>query len=72
MTVKIAIAQMNSIVGDLTGNAAKILDLAGQAHAAGVDILVTPELSPSMMHRPKVEQPLLLWNFYRVKTCESL
>ncbi len=45
MTVKIAIAQMNSIVGDLTGNAAKILDLARQAHAAGADILVTPELS---------------------------
>ena len=45
MTVKVAIAQMNSTVGDLAGNRAKIVDLARRAHAAGADIVLTPELS---------------------------
>jgi NAD+ synthase (glutamine-hydrolysing) len=45
MTVKVAIAQMNSIVGDLTGNAAQITEYARRAAEQGADILVTPELS---------------------------
>ncbi|MBI3284847.1 MAG: NAD+ synthase [Burkholderiales bacterium] len=45
MTVKVAIAQMNSVVGDLAGNAAQIADYASRAAAQGADIVVTPELS---------------------------
>ena len=43
--MKIAIAQINCTVGDLAGNAAKILDYAAQAKAQGAQILVTPELA---------------------------
>ena len=45
MTVHVAIAQINSTVGDLAGNTDKILDACRRAHAAGADIVVTPELS---------------------------
>jgi NAD+ synthase (glutamine-hydrolysing) len=43
--VKIAIAQINCIVGDLAGNAAKILRYCEKARAAGADLLITPELA---------------------------
>src|SRR5215831_9885361 len=43
--VKIAIAQINCIVGDLAGNAAKILEDCEKARAAGADLLITPELA---------------------------
>jgi NAD+ synthetase len=45
--VKIAIAQINCTVGDLQGNAAKILDYANRAREAGAGILLTPELALS-------------------------
>jgi NAD+ synthase (glutamine-hydrolysing) len=45
MTVKVAIAQINSIVGDFAGNSAKIVDFCHRAVALGADIVVTPELS---------------------------
>jgi NAD+ synthase (glutamine-hydrolysing) len=45
MTVHVAIAQINSIVGDFAGNAGKIQEACRLAHAAGADIVVTPELS---------------------------
>jgi NAD+ synthetase len=44
-TVKVAVAQINCVLGDLAGNAAKILDCAARAKAAGAQILLTPELS---------------------------
>ena len=44
-TVKIAVAQMNCELGDLAGNAAKIIDCAARARAAGAQVLLTPELS---------------------------
>jgi NAD+ synthase (glutamine-hydrolysing) len=44
-TLKMAIAQFNPTVGDMQGNCEKILAMARQAHAQGVDVLVTPELS---------------------------
>ena len=44
-TVKLAIAQLNCVVGDLTGNVAKILDFSARARSAGANIIVTPELS---------------------------
>lgn len=45
MTFSICVAQLNFIVGDLTGNAQKIIDAARRAHAAGARLLLTPELS---------------------------
>ncbi len=45
MPVNVAIAQINSTVGDLAGNSARIADAARRAAAAGADIVVTPELS---------------------------
>ena len=43
--MNIAVAQLNCIVGDVAGNAKKILQSAIQAQAQGASILVTPELS---------------------------
>jgi NAD+ synthetase len=44
-TVKIAVAQINCVLGDLAGNAARIADCAERAKAAGAQVLLTPELS---------------------------
>lgn len=44
-TLKIGIAQLNPIVGDLAGNAARILESSIEAKQFGVDLLLTPELS---------------------------
>ncbi len=43
--VRVAVAQINCTVGDLEGNARRIVDMAAQAAAAGADVLLTPELS---------------------------
>jgi NAD+ synthase (glutamine-hydrolysing) len=43
--MKIAIAQLNAMVGDMHGNAKKIIAYAHEAHAAGANLLVTPELA---------------------------
>ncbi|MBE9034792.1 NAD+ synthase [aff. Roholtiella sp. LEGE 12411] len=43
--MKIAIAQINPIIGDLPGNAQIIGEMAQQAAAKGVRLLLTPELS---------------------------
>ena len=45
MSLKIAIAQMNAVVGDIAGNAARILDFARRAKAQGADVMLTPELA---------------------------
>src|SRR4051812_36522641 len=42
--LKIALAQMNQRVGDLEGNAARILEMRRKAADAGADLLVCPEL----------------------------
>lgn len=44
-TLKIAVAQLNCTVGDLAGNARRIIDAAQRARAAGADLLITPELA---------------------------
>jgi NAD+ synthase (glutamine-hydrolysing) len=41
----VALAQINCAVGDLAGNAQKILAAAAKARAQGADVLLTPELS---------------------------
>jgi len=45
MTLKLCIAQLNFVVGDLAGNATKIVDAAKQAYNEGARLLLTPELS---------------------------
>ena len=41
----IALAQINSVVGDLSGNAKLIRDAAEVAHRSGAKLLITPELA---------------------------
>ncbi|MEM8611720.1 MAG: NAD+ synthase [Cyanobacteria bacterium P01_H01_bin.105] len=43
--MKLAIAQLNPIVGDLSGNAQQILAAAQRASSQGANLLLTPELS---------------------------
>jgi NAD+ synthase (glutamine-hydrolysing) len=43
--MKIALAQINAVVGDITGNAAKILDYAKRAQLQGATLVITPELA---------------------------
>ena len=45
MTLQLCIAQLNFVVGDMAGNARKIIDAAQQAYAKGARVLVTPELA---------------------------
>jgi NAD+ synthase (glutamine-hydrolysing) len=45
MTLKLSVAQLNFTVGDMAGNARKIIDAARTAYAQGVRLLLTPELS---------------------------
>ena len=42
--MKLAIAQINCVLGDLTGNIAKILQRAEQAKQQGAQLLLAPEL----------------------------
>ncbi len=64
-TLKIAIAQINSTVGDVVANANRILEAASRAQALGADVLVTPELA--LCGYPP-EDLLLRPDFYRA--CE--
>jgi NAD+ synthetase len=43
--MKIALAQLDTTVGDLRGNCARILDFYRRGAAAGADLVVTPELA---------------------------
>ncbi|HEX5538823.1 MAG TPA: NAD+ synthase [Methylophilaceae bacterium] len=45
--MKIAVAQINCTVGDLTGNSAKIIAYANRAKQAGASLMLTPELALS-------------------------
>ena len=45
MTLKICVAQLNFVVGDMPGNANRIIDAARQAYADGARLVLTPELS---------------------------
>ena len=45
--MRIALAQVNCRVGDVAGNAQRLLAAAAEAQAAGADLLVTPELALS-------------------------
>lgn len=43
--MKLALAQLNLTVGDIAGNADRLLAAAREAHAAGAALLLTPEMS---------------------------
>ena len=60
--IVLALAQINCTVGDLEGNAARILDYAVRARDAGADLVLTPELS--LCGYPP-EDLLLRVGFYR-------
>jgi NAD+ synthase/NAD+ synthase (glutamine-hydrolysing) len=43
--VRIALGQINTTIGDFSGNSAKIIDYAQRARVAGADLILFPELS---------------------------
>jgi NAD+ synthetase len=43
--MRVALLQLNPVVGDLAGNAARIAEAHGRAAAAGAELCVTPELA---------------------------
>ncbi|MFI8617610.1 NAD+ synthase [Acidovorax sp. NPDC077693] len=45
MTLSICTAQLNFVVGDMPGNAQKIIAAAREAHAQGARLMLTPELA---------------------------
>jgi len=68
MKLNIALAQINTHLGDVTTNLDKHLELIHQAQAAGAELIVFPELSltgyclqdlvPSVAHRASVDDPV--------------
>src|SRR5574343_85777 len=60
--LRIAVAQFNATVGDLTGNVERILQCAAEAKARGAHVLLTPELA--LCGYPP-EDLLLRPDFYR-------
>jgi len=60
--LRIAVAQFNATVGDLTGNVERIIDFAAQAKTRGAQVLLTPELA--LCGYPP-EDLLLRPDFYR-------
>ncbi len=45
MTLQLCVAQLDFVVGDMAGNAQRIIDAAKSAYARGVRLVLTPELS---------------------------
>jgi NAD+ synthase (glutamine-hydrolysing) len=68
MTVKVAITQINSTVGDFAGNRQKIVDYAHRAAQQGAHIVLTPELALSG-YPP---EDLLLRQAFYAKSAETL
>jgi NAD+ synthase (glutamine-hydrolysing) len=66
--MKLALAQINCVVGDLCGNSRKILDYASQAKNAGATLVVFPELALSG-YPP---EDLLLRNGFRRACADAL
>ena len=44
-TLRVALAQINTTVGDLDGNAAKVIEYSQRAREQGADIVAFPELT---------------------------
>jgi NAD+ synthase (glutamine-hydrolysing) len=64
--VRVSIAQLNPLVGDLTGNARLVLEAAQEAYGQGARVLLTPEL---MLTGYPPEDLLLRPDF--VERCEA-
>ncbi len=64
--VRVGIAQLNALVGDLTGNARLVLEAAQEAYRQGARVLITPEL---MLTGYPPEDLLLRPDF--VERCET-
>ena len=45
MTLQLCVAQLDFVVGDMAGNARRIVDCARESYARGVRLVLTPELS---------------------------
>ena len=45
MSLEVCVAQLNFVVGDMRGNAQKIIECAREAYARGARLVLTPELS---------------------------
>jgi len=68
MILNIALAQINTVLGNVSTNLEKHLILVKEAQAKGADLLIFPELSltgyvlqdlvPAVVHRPKSEDPV--------------
>ena len=68
MHLTLALAQINTRLGDVPANLEKHLQLASEAHASGADLLVFPELSltgyvlqdlaTAVAHRPHPDDPI--------------
>ena len=43
--MKLALAQLNPVIGDLDGNAEKIFEACKEIKTKNVDLVITPELS---------------------------
>src|SRR5574341_876576 len=66
--LRIALAQINTVVGDIEGNARKIFEYAGRAREAGASLVLFPELAitgyppEDLLLRPSfVEMNLAAW-----------
>lgn len=44
-TLRVGLAQLNTVVGDIDGNASRIIELIAQAGASGCDVVAFPELA---------------------------
>ena len=42
--LRLALAQVNAVVGDVDGNLERVMEQARAAHDAGAHVLVTPEM----------------------------
>jgi predicted amidohydrolase len=68
MKLTVALSQINTHLGNVEANLAKHLELIDEAHRAGADLLVFPELSltgyalqdlvPQVAHRPTPDDPI--------------
>ncbi len=77
-TLRVALAQINTTIGDLDGNVAKIRDYAGRARDAGADIVAFPELTitgyppEDLLLRPRFIEDNLRALDQAVDTCRGL
>ena len=59
--VRIALGQINTLIGDFSGNSAKIIDYSRRARSVGADLILFPELSVcGYPPRDLVERPVFV------------